>query len=922
MKKILLLITACIVTSILSAQYIYKIKADSVLITNDSCTAELNLENSTKNVKGFLYNKGNGRTEFRRGAIKINDSTYLIGSDTISVGSSIGKLIIQNGLTKSGDTVRLGGDLTASTKINLQDKRITFYLSDASYTPASNSGITISGARTAYNGNDMLYIQAFNRPASTFSGAAVFAETFWQPTGTVSSGSFTNYVSSQKASNANIDMSGLTLYDFKTIFFTNTNQTIGNRYHYYAAGSSGADPIMTNHIGFYAAALKRPTIANAYAFYSAGVDDTVFNAGPIRWTKYKNNATEDSILTTDVDGKLKLKFSGGNGNYIQNQTSIDQSASFRISGSGLIRGGLSSPAGDGNERFGYGALASFSSSGQANTALGYNALNAFNSANWGNTAIGYGALSTNVSGSGQTAVGSGALANHNSGSGTNTAIGYNAMSGSSGASGYSNVAVGYQSLTNISSGFQNIAIGNSASSAVTSGQQNINIGGGGLSSAASYNVGVGSLVLGGTSGSFNVALGQQTLSGLTTGSSNIGLGYGTGAAVTNGNNNVLIGHQANYLNNNSNNVVIGFQAGYNNASGSGNVFLGTYAGHYETGSNKLYIDNSTTSTPLIYGDFANDTVRVNGKFHANGPVKIDLGSDATGDIYYRNSSGQFTKLNIGTSGQVLTVSSGLPAWSAASGGGVTDGDKGDITVSGSGAAWSVDNDAITYSKMQNISVTQKVLGRNSSGSGDVEEVSLSQLLDWVGSAAQGDILYRGSSGWARLAAGTAGQVLQSNGSSANPSWVTPGSFAVVKKTSNENRSSTTTLTNDNTLTISLNASTTYHIRGKIFFSTGNATMDYKYALAYSGTTNSIMCKRVHAAAGAASGTDNEVSLAQNSIIGTTSVTATTSGIGYVEIDIIIQTNTAGTFGFQWAQDTSNGSNLTVLAGSYLEYLQF
>jgi len=92
MKKILLFITACTVTSILSAQYIYKIKADSVLITNDSCTAELNLENSTKNVKGFLYNKGNGRTEFRRGAIKLNDSLYLIGSDTINVKGGNGNL--------------------------------------------------------------------------------------------------------------------------------------------------------------------------------------------------------------------------------------------------------------------------------------------------------------------------------------------------------------------------------------------------------------------------------------------------------------------------------------------------------------------------------------------------------------------------------------------------------------------------------------------------------------------------------------------------------------------------------------------------------------------------------------------------------------------------------------------------------------
>jgi len=45
--------------------------------------------------------------------------------------------------------------------------------------------------------------------------------------------------------------------------------------------------------------------------------------------------------------------------------------------------------------------------------------------------------------------------------------------------------------------------------------------------------------------------------------------------------------------------------------------------------------------------------------------KINLGSDATGDIYYRNASGLFTRLPIGTVGQVLTAS-GIPSWADAS----------------------------------------------------------------------------------------------------------------------------------------------------------------------------------------------------------------------------------------------------------------
>ena len=85
MKKSLLTLLLLLASILSYSQFIHKIKADSVLITNDSCNAELNLENSTKNVNGFLYNKGKGRTEFRRGLVKINDSLYIIGSDTLNI---------------------------------------------------------------------------------------------------------------------------------------------------------------------------------------------------------------------------------------------------------------------------------------------------------------------------------------------------------------------------------------------------------------------------------------------------------------------------------------------------------------------------------------------------------------------------------------------------------------------------------------------------------------------------------------------------------------------------------------------------------------------------------------------------------------------------------------------------------------------
>ena len=54
-----------------------------------------------------------------------------------------------------------------------------------------------------------------------------------------------------------------------------------------------------------------------------------------------------------------------------------------------------------------------------------------------------------------------------------------------------------------------------------------------------------------------------------------------------------------------------------------------------------------------------------------GPT-MTLGSDGTGDLYYRAAGGALTRLGIGSTGQVLTVASGLPSWAAASGGGLTN----------------------------------------------------------------------------------------------------------------------------------------------------------------------------------------------------------------------------------------------------------
>lgn len=123
----------------------------------------------------------------------------------------------------------------------------------------------------------------------------------------------------------------------------------------------------------------------------------------------------------------------------------------------------------------------------------------------------------------------------------------------------------------------------------------------------------------------------------------------------------------------------------------------------------------------------------------------------TNTIYYRSGANTWTAVTIGAG---LSFTDGTLDTVPSMGGGVSDGDKGDITVSGSGTVWTIDNDAVTYAKLQNVSATQRLLGRNTAGAGDAEEVTLSQALDWAnGTAADGNILTRSGGAWVQQPGG-------------------------------------------------------------------------------------------------------------------------------------------------------------------------
>ena len=350
-------------------------------------------------------------------------------------------------------------------------------------------------------------------------------------------------------------------------------QAYGNYILAYANGGSQS-------FGVFVDATGGDTTAREYAFY--GVGQSYFS-------DYVGIGINTPNFTLDVNGEVNTT-SG----YLINGNPILQSPLDNVFlGMGAGQDNYNSGIETGDSNTFVGSLSGFSNTfGDSNTFAG--------------TKAGY----SNLTGEFNTFTGTEA-GYSNTGGGTNIFNGHRA--------GYLNTSGSVNTFVGAQSGYSNTQGSYNAFYGINSGFNN---------TTAHYNTFIGGLAgSSNTTGAMNTFLGMNSGWANTTGDRNTFAGVMSGYSTTEGDFNIFIGDRAGYSNEiGVNNTYIGAQSGFNNITGNRNIFIGSYSGFEETGSDKLYIHNTGTGTPLIGGDFFSRLLDINGRLHVKRLVNLGASS--------------------------------------------------------------------------------------------------------------------------------------------------------------------------------------------------------------------------------------------------------------------------------------------------------
>ena len=636
---------------------------------------------------GGLSNDNDSTNEYNS-SMSLSGSTLSVtdggGAKSVNVSSLLDNTDSQT-LSLSGSTLSISG----GNNVTLPSGTVS---SDNDSTNELNSSVSVSGnilsvtdaggAKTADLSafKDNTDSQTLSLSGSTLSIAGGNSVTL--PAGTASNDNdSTNELNSAFAITSNnltvTDAGGaktvslapyLDNTDAQTLSITgNTLSITGGNNVTLPSGSTyttkGIDSVLT--AGNNAAGLNMLNVGKM-AIGTATADSTLTVSGGINANNIRlsNGAGANKVLTSDASGNAswvspttvaapsEIKDTD-NDTKIQVEESADEDIiRFDIAGNERWRmeGTRIEPVGTGGSVFiGDNAGQSDDLSSNNNTFIGNNS-GQTNTTGSGNSAIGYNSMLSNTAGYSNSALGVNSMRS-NTGGRENVTVGRNSMYNNT--SGIRNTVIGYEALFTNTTGLGNVAMGYRALRTSSNKSYNVGIGYDALyNNNGTGNIGMGFYALrGNVSGNYNAAIGYRALGSNVSGQRNIAFGFYSALDMLTGSYNITIGDYA--LNNNingSNNVVVGRNAGYTNLTGSRNVFIGYQAGYSETGTDKLYIDASATAaastSPLIYGDFATDELKINGDLEVRDDFIVPTGAGA-GKILTSDANGKASWSNPG-----------------------------------------------------------------------------------------------------------------------------------------------------------------------------------------------------------------------------------------------------------------------------------
>ncbi len=206
-----------------------------------------------------------------------------------------------------------------------------------------------------------------------------------------------------------------------------------------------------------------------------------------------------------------------------------------------------------------------------------------------------------------------------------------------------------------------------------------------------------------------------------------------------------------------------------------NVTAGTFPGATYTFTDEVKATDLTVDTNLLVTDSTNNRIGIN---QATPLYSLDVTGTARITGTTTLNSQTYTWPSSQTANYVLqTNGSGTLSWVAQAAGG-----SGDV----------VGDDTTT--------TVQNIVAYNSTGGKNITELT----------GTQGDVLYHNGTSWVKLAAGTAGNFLKTNGAGANPQWaaasvsaanVTAGTFPGASYTFSDTLNVTSDLTVDTNLLV-------------------------------------------------------------------------------------------------------------------------